>query len=573
MAATRRPRASGGERRGESTGERSRGSRRSPRRSRVRRVPIREAGYQTPRPPRWGRPQRRVDPGWPGRSGPRGRCWSARARHCLVMAVWALSPTSVGDSGAAWRAVGLTWLGAHQTALTISGLPVTVLPLGAVLPALLLTRRGGSWAARFIPEPTVRELGALLAGAAAVYGAGGAGVAWLCGTPSTGATRATPSSRARPSPWLDHSGASSGDGTAPARAGARPGWDLALGRRRMGRGVGTVHLWCCPRWREPHPSRRGCLRRAGRDRRRRPGARRTHPRECAHPADPGDLGRRVRRGPGVQPRAAWKPQPLRRRRRTATGAPGAGRHPSTAPAWAPALLVPDRMRGAGRSSALAGRSPSWPGALVSGLGVGVVVAPCVAAGVVLTAGSLGGGALTDIGPDLGTVTAAAVGLVVVGFLGEAAGQSLKLTWEVRHAGQRHRDAIEEAAHSLREGDEVSSEPGSTGRLTDDAAPVGASAPGEPGSEFLSHGRPLISTVLRVGGATRPRVVWAASAAPGSDENRQPLSGEPRVAPPSPPATTRTAATTRLRFPGRGLPRGSLALHCSLTLGTGRRRSR
>ena len=111
--------------------------------------------------------------------------------------------------------------------------------------------------------------------------------------------------------------------------------------------------------------------------------------------------------------------------------------PATAPAWAPVLLV-----GPVACGVIAGRVrwredlPSWPGALVTALGIGAVVAPLVAAAVLLTSGSVGGGALAQVGPEVGPVTAAAVGLVVLGFLGEAVAQSLRLSWELHQAEQR-----------------------------------------------------------------------------------------------------------------------------------------
>ena len=100
--------------------------------------------------------------------------------------------------------------------------------------------------------------------------------------------------------------------------------------------------------------------------------------------------------------------------------------PQSVPGWAPLLLA-----GPVACGVIAGRVrwradvPSWPGALLTGLGVASVVTPFVVAGVLLTSGSVGGGALSQVGPELGPVTAAAVGLVLLGFLGEAAGQSLQ----------------------------------------------------------------------------------------------------------------------------------------------------
>ena len=76
---------------------------------------------------------------------------------CLVMLAWAVSPNSAGDSASAWRAAGSVWLGAHQVPLEIGDRSLTLLPLGALLLGLLLTRRGGRWAGRLLVGTTPRE--------------------------------------------------------------------------------------------------------------------------------------------------------------------------------------------------------------------------------------------------------------------------------------------------------------------------------------------------------------------------------------------------------------------------------
>ena len=79
---------------------------------------------------------------------------------CLVMLAWAVSPNSAGDSAAAWRAAGSVWLGAHQVPLEIGDRSLTLLPLGALLLGLLLTRRGGRWAGRLLVGTTPGEAAA-----------------------------------------------------------------------------------------------------------------------------------------------------------------------------------------------------------------------------------------------------------------------------------------------------------------------------------------------------------------------------------------------------------------------------
>lgn len=106
---------------------------------------------------------------------------------CLVMAVWAVSPNSDGDTAGAWRAASYTWLAAHQVPLDLGGRLLSVLPLGAVVPGLLLTRRAARWAGQLLHAPSPREAGAIVAACAAVYGAGGAGLAWLSAVATDGA--------------------------------------------------------------------------------------------------------------------------------------------------------------------------------------------------------------------------------------------------------------------------------------------------------------------------------------------------------------------------------------------------
>lgn len=103
----------------------------------------------------------------------------------LVLGVWILAPNGQGGAVAAWRGAGLAWLGAHQVPLMISGHPLTLLPLGAVIPALLILRRAGQWAGRIVPHPSVSEGLGIIVGGAVVYGTGAAGVAWLTAAPAT----------------------------------------------------------------------------------------------------------------------------------------------------------------------------------------------------------------------------------------------------------------------------------------------------------------------------------------------------------------------------------------------------
>jgi hypothetical protein len=107
---------------------------------------------------------------------------------CVVMLAWAVSPNSAGDSAAAWRAAGSVWLGAHQVPLAIGERSLTLLPLGALLLGLVLTRRGGRWAGRLLAGTSPGEAAGIVTSCALVYAAGGAGVAWLSAGPGTSAS-------------------------------------------------------------------------------------------------------------------------------------------------------------------------------------------------------------------------------------------------------------------------------------------------------------------------------------------------------------------------------------------------
>ena len=80
--------------------------------------------------------------------------------------------------------------------------------------------------------------------------------------------------------------------------------------------------------------------------------------------------------------------------------------------------------------------PTPTGAVVSGAGLAGVVAALVGGLVLLASGSLGGGRLAEVGPRALPVAAAAAGLVLLGFLAEAAFQSLRLSWQLHQAERR-----------------------------------------------------------------------------------------------------------------------------------------
>lgn len=357
---------------------------------------------------------------------------------CVVMLTWAVSPNSAGDSAAAWRAAGLTWLGAHLVPLELSGRPVSLFPLGGLLIGLLLARRAGAWAARMVPEPSRAELAALVAGSTAIYGTGAAAVAWLSSTPTVG--------------------------TAPATAFLVTGLVAAAGV-----------LWGCAgpcglvegvRAAVPDATWRtlaaglaavGGMLAAG--------AALVSASLVRHASDAGGALADLAAGPvgaaGVTlvgllslPTLAVWAMSLMVGPGFSLGETGAlsafggeveslpalpvlAAIPAAAPAWAPVLLAVPVALGVLAGRIRWGRDlPTVAGALVAGAGLGVVVAGLVAALVRLTSGSLGGGRLAEVGPALLPVVGAATGLVVLGFLLEAALQSARLAWDLHRAEQR-----------------------------------------------------------------------------------------------------------------------------------------
>jgi hypothetical protein len=126
--------------------------------------------------------------------------------------------------------------------------------------------------------------------------------------------------------------------------------------------------------------------------------------------------------------------------------------PTTVPVWGPALMLVPAVLGV-----LAGRIrwgqdlPTPTGTVTSGAGLAGVVAALVGGLVLLASGSLGGGRLDAVGPRLLPVVAASAGLVLLGFLAEAAFQSVRLSWELHQAERRAEERrLRRAARGLAE---------------------------------------------------------------------------------------------------------------------------
>lgn len=357
---------------------------------------------------------------------------------CLVMLAWAVSPNSAGDSAAAWRAAGSVWLGAHQVPLEIGDRSLTLLPLGALLLGLLLTRRGGRWAGRLLSGTTPREAAAIALSCALVYGAGGAGVAWLSSGPGTSAA---PLSAFLWTGLVALVGVTWGVAReaelvrwARARV-SDAAWRTALGGLAavvglVGVGAALVAV--------------SMVRHFGQ-------IATTLADLDAGPV--GELaltvlgalclptmaiwGMSVVVGPGFDLGQASGLDAFGGEVQSLPALPVLAAIPTTVPGWAPMLMLAPVALGVLAGRIRWGRDlPTLTGAAVSGAGLAGVVAALVTGLVLLASGSLGGGRLAEVGPQPLAVAAAAAGLVLLGFVGEATFQSVRLSWELHRAEQR-----------------------------------------------------------------------------------------------------------------------------------------
>lgn len=357
---------------------------------------------------------------------------------CLVMLAWAVSPNSAGDSAAAWRAAGSVWLGAHQVPLEIGGRSLTLLPLGALLLGLLLTRRGGRWAGRLLTGTTPGEAAGIAASCALVYGAGGAGVAWLSSGPGTSAN---PLSAFLWTGVVALVGVTWGVAReAELVAWARGRMSDAAWRTALGGlaavvglvGVGAVVLTV------------SLVRHFGQ-------IATTLADLDAGPAGALALtvlgalclptmaiwGMSVVVGPGFDLGQASGLDAFGGQVQSLPALPVLAAIPTTVPGWAPMLMLAPVALGVLAGRIRWGRDlPTLTGAAWSGAGLAGVVATLVTGLVLLASGSLGGGRLAEVGPQPLAVAAAATGLVLLGFVGEATFQSVRLSWELHQAEQR-----------------------------------------------------------------------------------------------------------------------------------------
>ena len=379
---------------------------------------------------------------------------------CVVMAVWAVSPNSAGDSAAAWRAAGSVWLGAHQVPLQIGDRELTLLPLGALLLGLLLTRRGGRWAGRLLAGTTPGEAVAVAVSCSLVYAAGGAGVAWLATGPGTGASPPVAFlwtgavalvgvtwGVARSAELVDWARARVSDGAWRTVMGALA---AVVGLVGVGALLVTVSLVrhfgeLAATLAELEAGPAGAL------------ALTVLGMLCLPTLDIWAMALVV--GPGVDLGSSGSLSALGGQVESLPALPVLAAIPTTSPGWAPALLVVPVALGVLAGRIRWGRDlPTLSGSAVSGAGLAGVVAVLVGGLVLLASGSLGGGRLAQVGPPALPVAAAAAGLVLLGFLADAGLQSLRLTWELHQAERRAEESrLRRAARGL--ADPVAEAPG------------------------------------------------------------------------------------------------------------------
>ncbi len=435
---------------------------------------------------------------------------------CLVMLTWALSPNSVGDAAAAWRAAGLTWLAAHQVPLTLGGEPLTLLPLGALLLGLLLARRAGAWTGRLLPSPTPGEVGLMATGAGLLYGAGGAAIAWLS---AADVAFAVPARAALVTGLVGATGAVWGiapeAGLVPAVRARMPdavwrtlaaGLAAVLGLVAVGAVLVALGL-------VRHFAQAGAALGA---------------------LEAGVLGSAgltlldiltlpnlaiwalsVVVGPGFRLGELGELSAFGGEVASLPALPVLAAIPTSIPGWVPVLLAVPVLLGVLAGRIRWGRDLPTPlGALTGALALGGVVAVLLAGLCLAGSGSLGSARLAGLGPQLWAVVGAGTGLVVLGFLLEAGFQSVRLSWELHRAEQRSGasgttgGAAAPIARDAVEGDRGGAAPGVTDTPTPASVPTTREVVGAPtGPAALLV--PAAAAVAAVASAVRlPGVVTA-----------------------------------------------------------------
>lgn len=378
----------------------------------------------------------------PGVAGAAAGVWSLLVGvalvSCLVLLAWAVSPNSAGDSAAAWRAAAYTWLGSHLVPLEFGGRELSLQPLGALLLGLLLTRRAGRWAGRLLPATSPGEVGVIVAACALVYGAGGAGLAWLSAVGSTGADPLQAFLWTAAVAGIGVTWGIAREADLIARLRARmsdAAWRTlvaalasVVGLLTAGGALVTISLV------------------------------RSFSQVGATLADldAGPVGELVLTllgalslptldiwalslivGPGFDLGTLNGLDILGGQVNALPALPVLAAIPVGVPAWAPLLMLVPAVLGVLAARIRWGRDlPTLSGTVVSGAGLAAAVAVMVAGLALLASGSLGGGRLSQVGPAPVPVAAAAAGLVLLGFIAEAGFQSARLSWDLYRAQRR-----------------------------------------------------------------------------------------------------------------------------------------
>ena len=355
---------------------------------------------------------------------------------CLVMVAWALAPNATGDAAAAWSASGLTWLGAHQVPLVIGSARVTLLPLGALALGLLLTRRGGRWAGRLLARPSGHEVVTIVGSGAGTYALGGAMVAWLS---ARHGAEASPLVAMGVTGLVAAVGLTWGiSGEAGLVTGLRARISDATWRTLLAGVAGVVALFAAGSALVTLSLLRHVV----------------DVLQILVEIDAGLMGTlfltllcvlalptmsiwamALMVGPGFQVGAAGDLSAFGGQAESLPVLPILAALPTSVPAWLPVLLLLPVAVGVLAGRIRWGRDlPTFTGAALGAIGVGLVVLVLVAGLGFLASGSVG--ALVGVGPQPLPVAACAAMLVVLGFILDAAAQSLLLTWELYRAEQR-----------------------------------------------------------------------------------------------------------------------------------------
>lgn len=385
-------------------------------------------GTQNARPARLVRDQTRH----PAVAGVAAALWAQTVGlavlSVLVLLLWVLAPDSTGGALDAWQGAGLVWLAAHHVPLSISGRPLSLLPLGATLPALVLLRMAGRWAARLLPRITAGETAMVTACGAASYGVAGSILGWLVSGPSAGVVALLAGAITAAVAALGLLWGLAGPARLVAGARARVSevvWRLGIGALVVVGGLFSAGalLLSATLIVQFHDAVQAL--------------------RSLQAGLVGDVAITALSAAALPTMAVWG-MTLVTGAGVSFGGPGAlgafggelGALPSLPvlaalpvklPEWAPALLLVPVALGFVAARIRWGRDlPTWGGAVIGAFGLGCGVAGLIAPLTWLASGSLGGHRMAHVGPQVLLTMGAAAGLAMVGFVLEAAWEEARL---------------------------------------------------------------------------------------------------------------------------------------------------